>query len=97
MISKLYEKYKAENYQDLLAINPLSFILRKAELSHDLLPSEWSWLQQHQQLDRELLFVLMILNGVVLITPILYLTLLQNQFSQLQHKYKAIVHNEFNP
>lgn len=50
MIMELYEKYKATHYQDLPTINPLSFILRKAELGHDLTVSEWDWLRQHQQI-----------------------------------------------
>lgn len=48
MINKLYKKYKATDYQDLLAINPLSFILRKAELGLDLTESEWVWLRQQR-------------------------------------------------
>lgn len=48
MLIKLYEKYKATHYQYLPAINPLSFILRKAELGLDLTVSEWTWLKQHQ-------------------------------------------------
>ncbi len=36
MFNELYEKYKATHYQGLPAINPLSFILRKAELGLDL-------------------------------------------------------------
>ena len=45
-MKELYEKYKAKNYQDLPEINPLSFILRKAELGHNLTDSEWQWLEQ---------------------------------------------------
>lgn len=48
MLTELYEKYKATHYQDLPVINPLSFILRKAELGLDLTVSEWDWLQQHR-------------------------------------------------
>jgi len=46
MFNELYEKYKATHYQGLSAINPLSFILRKAELGLDLTVSEWNWLKQ---------------------------------------------------
>jgi len=46
-MTNLYEKYKAEQYQDLPALNPLSFILTKAELGRNLTPSEWQWLEQH--------------------------------------------------
>ncbi len=46
MFNELYEKYKATDYQGLPAINPLSFILRKAELGLDLTVSEWNWLKQ---------------------------------------------------
>jgi hypothetical protein len=49
MMRELYEKYKATDYQNLAEINPLSFILRKAELGLDLTASEWDWLEQHQQ------------------------------------------------
>lgn len=47
MLTKLYKKYNATHYQDLPPINPLSFILRKAELCLDLTVSEWNWLKQH--------------------------------------------------
>lgn len=47
----LYEKYCVADYKDLPALNPLSFILRKAELSLDLKISEWVWLEQHQLVD----------------------------------------------
>ena len=46
-MTNLYEKYKAVQYQDLPALNPLSFILTKAELGRNLTPSEWQWLEQH--------------------------------------------------
>ncbi|PPK74052.1 hypothetical protein B0F87_112103 [Methylobacter tundripaludum] len=46
-MTNLYEKYKALQYQDLPALNPLSFILTKAELGRNLTPSEWQWLEQH--------------------------------------------------
>ncbi len=42
IFNELYEKYKATHYQDLPAVNPLSFILRKAELALDLTASEWN-------------------------------------------------------
>jgi hypothetical protein len=48
MINELYKKYKATDYQNLPAINPLSFILRKAELGLDLTESEWAWLRQQR-------------------------------------------------
>ena len=48
MINELYKKYKATDYHDLPAINPLSFILRKAELGLDLTASEWAWLRQQR-------------------------------------------------
>jgi hypothetical protein len=51
MLTELYEKYKATHYQDLPVINPLSFILRKAELGLDLTVSEWDWLEQHQLIE----------------------------------------------
>jgi hypothetical protein len=44
----LYEKYKAGHYKGMSALNPLSFILRKAELGKNLTSSEWQWLDQHQ-------------------------------------------------
>jgi hypothetical protein len=44
----LYEKYRITDYKDLPTLNPLSFILRKAELGLDLTVSEWDWLEQHQ-------------------------------------------------
>ena len=43
----LYEKYKALQYQDMPALNPLSFILTKAELARNLTSAEWQWLEQH--------------------------------------------------
>lgn len=48
MKTDLYEKYKAGHYKGMPALNPLSFILRKAELGKNLTPSEWQWLDQHQ-------------------------------------------------
>jgi hypothetical protein len=46
--TNLYEKYKAGHYPEMEAVNPLSFILRKAELGYDLTASELDWLDQHQ-------------------------------------------------
>ncbi|NOT11916.1 MAG: hypothetical protein HOP23_08805 [Methylococcaceae bacterium] len=51
MVTNLYEKYKAEYYKDLPVLNPLSFILRKAELGKNLTASEWQWLDQHQLIE----------------------------------------------
>lgn len=48
MKTDLYEKYKAGHYKEMPALNPLSFILRKAELGKNLTSSEWQWLDQHQ-------------------------------------------------
>jgi len=48
MMDTLYEKYRVTDYKELPALNPLSFILRKAELSLNLKISEWVWLEQHQ-------------------------------------------------
>ena len=44
MVIDLYEKYKAGHYAENGVINPLSFILRKAELGKNLTSSEWLWL-----------------------------------------------------
>lgn len=44
----LYKKYQVTNYENLPAINPLSFILRKAELAYELTESEWAWLKKYQ-------------------------------------------------
>ncbi|MGZ8160494.1 MAG: hypothetical protein ACXWT1_03700 [Methylobacter sp.] len=46
-MTNLYEKYNALQYQDLLAPNPLNFILTKAELGRNLTLPEWQWLEQH--------------------------------------------------
>ena len=43
----LYEKYKALQCQNMPALNPLSFILTKAELARNLTPAEWQWLELH--------------------------------------------------
>ena len=51
MITDLYTKYKAEHYKEMPELNPLSFILRKAELSKNLTAAEWEWLDQHQLVD----------------------------------------------
>ena len=48
MATNLYEKYKAGHYAETDALNPLSFILRKAELGKNLTASEWLWLDQRQ-------------------------------------------------
>ena len=47
----VYEKYKALEYQDMPSLNPLSFILTKAELARNLTLAEWQWLEQHDLLD----------------------------------------------
>ncbi len=44
----LYEKYNVTDYKDFPALNPLTFILRKAELGLDLSVSELNWLEQYQ-------------------------------------------------
>jgi len=44
----LYEKYRITDYKNLPTLNPLSFILRKAELGLYLTVSEWNWLEHHQ-------------------------------------------------
>lgn len=44
----LYEKYRITDCKNLPNLNPLSFILRKAELGLDLTVSEWNWLEHHQ-------------------------------------------------
>jgi hypothetical protein len=49
----LYEKYKAGHYKEMPALNPLSFILRKAELGKNLTSSEWQWLDQHQLIETQ--------------------------------------------
>jgi hypothetical protein len=51
VITDLYEKYKAGHYAEKAALNPLSFILRKAELGYHLTASEWRWLDQHQLME----------------------------------------------
>ncbi len=51
MIIDLYAKYKAEHYKEMPELNPLSFILRKAELGKNLTTAEWEWLDQHQLVD----------------------------------------------
>jgi hypothetical protein len=50
---ELYKKYKVENSnaENLPTLNPLNFILRKAELRHDLTGAEKDWLKQHQLLE----------------------------------------------
>ena len=44
----LYTKYKAEHCKEMPELNPLSFILRKAELGNNLTVAEWEWLDHHQ-------------------------------------------------
>ena len=51
MVTNLYEKYKAKHYNELPILNPLNFILCKAELGYHLTASEWQWLEQHQLVD----------------------------------------------
>lgn len=48
MIIDLYTKYKAEHYKEMPELNPLSFILRKAELGKNLTAAEWDWLDKPQ-------------------------------------------------
>lgn len=48
MTIDLYIKYKAEYYKEMPELNPLNFILRKAELGKNLTAAEWQWLDQHQ-------------------------------------------------
>lgn len=50
MLNDLYLKYKAAPYNET-EINPLSFILRKAELGADLISQEWTWLNEHRLLE----------------------------------------------
>jgi len=45
MINNLYEKYQVTQYPVDDPINPLSYILRKAELAKKLTSSEWLWLE----------------------------------------------------
>lgn len=47
----LYEKYKVVQYQGMPALNPLNFILSKAELGRNLTSAEWQWLEQHHWSD----------------------------------------------
>ncbi len=44
MHNDLYKKYKAAHCKQLPPLNPLIFILRKAELGLKLTASEWNWL-----------------------------------------------------
>jgi hypothetical protein len=44
----LKEKYQATDYSNEVAHNPLSYILRKAELGYNLNSIEWEWLEQQQ-------------------------------------------------
>ncbi|MCX7111546.1 MAG: hypothetical protein NTX45_15755 [Proteobacteria bacterium] len=45
IMNDLYEKYQATEYQTVDPINPLIFILRKAELAQKLNITEWHWLK----------------------------------------------------
>ncbi|MDD2725293.1 MAG: DUF2281 domain-containing protein [Methylovulum sp.] len=45
---KLKEKYQATAYSNEIACNPLSYILRKAEIGYNLSSIEWEWLEQRQ-------------------------------------------------
>jgi len=45
---KLKEKYQATAYSNEDACNPLSYILRKAEIGNNLSSIEWEWLEQQQ-------------------------------------------------
>ena len=47
LMSYLYFKYKAGNLHGSV-MNPLNFILRKAELGTNLTDAEWYWLSEHQ-------------------------------------------------
>jgi len=53
VITDLYKKYKTDHFQEKL--NPLSFILRKAELGEKLTGSEWEWLDKHQLNDTKVI------------------------------------------
>jgi len=44
----LKEKYQATDYSSEVAHNPLSYILRKAEIGFPLKSIEWEWLEQKQ-------------------------------------------------
>ena len=44
----LKEKYQATDYSSEVARNPLSYILRKAEIGFPLKSIEWEWLEQQQ-------------------------------------------------
>ena len=44
----LKEKYQATDYSSEVAHNPLSYILRKAEIGSNLNSIEWEWLEQQQ-------------------------------------------------
>jgi len=45
---KLKQKYQVTAYSNEAAYNPLSYILRKAEIGCDLNVIEWEWLEQQQ-------------------------------------------------
>lgn len=48
MDSGLYEKYLVPEDQGRAPLTPLSFILRKAEMSINLAAAEWQWLEKRQ-------------------------------------------------
>ena len=51
MTTDIYKKYKVKTYQEIPGGNPLSFILRKAELGKNLTTPEWEWMERHQLTD----------------------------------------------
>ncbi|MDM8543437.1 hypothetical protein QUF90_20375 [Desulfococcaceae bacterium HSG9] len=55
MMTDLYKKYKADHFQETSKLNPLSFILRKAELGEMLKRTEWVWLDKHQLNDTKVI------------------------------------------
>ncbi len=50
LYERLREKYQATDYTTGIAHNPLSYILRKAEIGFTLNSIEWEWLEQQQLL-----------------------------------------------
>ena len=48
MYERLREKYQATDYSSGIAYNPLSYILRKAEIGLTLNLIEWEWLEQQK-------------------------------------------------
>jgi len=51
MDTGLYEKYQVPENQSRAPLTPLSFILRKAEMSLHLTVEEWRWLEKRQLVD----------------------------------------------